>query len=178
MVSQKCTIEYCRAKAGTFWDKLFGEPSFQAALGVCHWEGYAAVLADVVVVAEGYLRPHAPDLPRLSGWLTEAFSAGLATYPVPAHRPEGWGDVEQALRLRLAAVQLSPVQPVHLVGQTSGNRIFEVLPIHPSLRRDDRELVRNNVRFGLCRSYEDMKQRVDPARVVRVLEASANSVAS
>ena len=168
-MSQKCSIEYCRAKAGANWDKLFKEAAFREALEVCRWESYAAVLADLSLVAEGYLRPHAGGgLAGLADWLAGAFEAGLAAYPIPAHRPEGWGAEVVMLRRRLADAQLTAPQPVHAVGRTAGNRIYGLLPIHPSLRKDDRELIRNNVRFGLCRSYEDMTRRVEPARMARV----------
>ena len=62
--------------------------------------------------------------------------------------------------------QSSPPEPVHRIGKVAGGRIFDLLPIHPTLRRYDRDLIRDNVRFGLCRSYEDMEKRVKAPGIV------------
>ncbi len=174
-VAQRTAIEYCRVRAGLDWDKLFLEPPFRAAVEVCRWEAYAAVLGDLAVVAEGILRPHAEDgLPRLADALTDAVAWSLARYPVPEHRmPDGWGAETAALRRRLAAAQIAAPEPVHRIGTAAGDRIFEVLPIHPRLRGHDRELVRNAVRFALCRSYEEMIGQLVPAAVAADLLTAA-----
>lgn len=165
-VSQKCTIEYCRVRAGYNWDLLMRERPFLDALEICRWNALAYVLADMAIIAEGWLRPHAGaggDL--LADRLAADFATTLAGHPVPQHRPEGWGSEIEALRQRLAAARLATPKPVHEVGKTAGGRIFETLPIHPSLRLHDRELIANNIRFNLCRSFEDMEAEVDPVAV-------------
>lgn len=168
-VSQKCTIEYCRVRAGYNWDLLMRERPFLDALEICRWDALAFVLADLAVIAEGWLRPHAAaaanDDAILADRLVADVAATLAAHPVPAHRPEGWGGEIEALRQRLAAVRMAAPKPVHEVGKTAGGRIFDTLPIHPSLRTHDRELITNNIRFNLCRAFEDMEAEVDPVPV-------------
>lgn len=161
-LSQKCVVEYCRAKAGLNWEILFEEAPFRAALDICRWEAFAAVLADMSVIGEGLLRPHVGERHvDLADALTRYAAQALAAHPLPAHRPEGWDDAIAALRRRLALCQLAAPLPVHEVGRASGARIVELLPIHPRLRRDDGEVVVNNIRFGLCRSHEDISRRTD-----------------
>ena len=154
-------------RAGYNWDLLMRERPFLDALEICRWDALAYVLADLAVIAEGWLRPHAGggnDSP-LADRLVADFATTLAGHPVPQHRPEGWGGEIEALRQRLAAARLAAPKPVHEVGRTAGGRIFEILPIHPTLRLHDRELITNNIRFNLCRSFEDMEAGVDPLPV-------------
>ena len=161
-LSQKSVVEYCRAKAGLNWETLFAEAPFRAALEICRWEAFAAVLADMTVIAEGLLRPHVGMRhAALADALTQQAARALAAHARPAHRPDGWGDALAALRQRLALCQLAAPLPVHEVGRASGTRIVELLPIHPRLRRDDGEVVVNNIRFGLCRSHEEVSRRTD-----------------
>ena len=42
--SQKCTIEYCRARSGLLWVQLFREAEFLQALEISRWEAFAAIL--------------------------------------------------------------------------------------------------------------------------------------
>lgn len=174
-LSQKCVVEYCRAKAGLNWETLFAETPFRAALEICRWEAFAAVLADMTVVGEGLLRPYAGMRHAdLADALTRHAERALAAPALPTHRPEGWGDAITALRQRLALCQLAAPLPAHEIGRASGARIVELLPIHPRLRRDDSEVVVNNIRFGLCRSHEDISRRADlPAVAADLLACRA-----
>ena len=66
-VSQKCTFDYCRARAGIGWAQLFRDDEFGLALQRCRWEAYAAVLADVGEVALVYLRHQGGDAAVVDG---------------------------------------------------------------------------------------------------------------
>src|SRR5688572_8354477 len=59
LLAQKCAIDYCRGKTGLASYALFTEEPFLKALEVCRWETYAVVLGDLLIMAEGHLRPHA-----------------------------------------------------------------------------------------------------------------------
>jgi hypothetical protein len=137
-VAQRTVLEYCRARTGLNWDKLFGEQAFLDGLEVCRWEAYAALLADVAEFALILLRRQSPADPQvyLPG-IAEAARAALLRHPVPRHR-------------------------------ASWDAIFGYLPIHPDLRREDREMFRNSVRFALCRVFDEVARRLD----VPLLEAA------
>lgn len=167
-IAQKCTVEYCRARSGLNWDKLFLEEAFREAMEISRWESYAAVLCDVALVVEGHLRPHAQENKHvLAEVMVGIVTRGLVRYPVPFHRPDGWGDVVDAVTQRLGAAQLAPPKPAYEIGYTAAGRVFETLPIHPRLRGHDRELITNNIRFGLCRSAETLRERSRPDRICR-----------
>src|SRR6266545_5847141 len=108
LIAQKCAIDYCRGKTGLASFALFTEKPFLEALDVCRWETFVTVLGDLVIVTEGYLRPHAAveHHARLREALLAMYSAVLAPMPVPAHRPDGWGDAIAAFTLRLNTIGL------------------------------------------------------------------------
>ena len=58
LIAQKCAIDYCRGKTGLASYALFTEQPFLKALDVCRWEAFVSVLGDLLIVAEGCLRPH------------------------------------------------------------------------------------------------------------------------
>ncbi len=176
-ISQKATLDYCRARAGVMWIKLFEDERFRDALDYCRWESYAAVLADVCEVTQIYLRrrevPEAP-LPEL---LTRLARGALLRYPIPAHRRD-WEDRLEALNRRLERANLAQPRPVHMVGYACGEAVFELLPIHTNLREHDREHVVNNLRFFLVQYHVELERLARPealrAAVLRELPPSVS----
>ena len=154
-------LEYCRARAGVNWDKLFGEQAFLDGLEICRWEAYAALLGDVAELVLILMRRQSPADPQgyLPG-IAEAARAALLRHPVPRHRAS-WDEAGAAIEQHLAQSLLGAPRAVHLAGFGSADAIFDQLPIHPDLRREDREMFRNSVRFGLCGVFDEATRRLD-----------------
>jgi hypothetical protein len=167
-VSQRTVLEYCRARTGLNWDKLLQEEPFVQSFEVCRWDAYATLLpeiAELVLIRlrrQGMLAPQA----YLPG-LIEAARAALLRHPVPAHR-SSWAEAAAEIERHLALILLAEPRPVHLMGFKASDVIFDILPIHADLRREDREMFRNSLRFALCRAFEETTRRLD----VPALEAS------
>ena len=172
-VSQKCTFDYCRARAGIGWAQLFRDDEFGRALLRCRWEAYAAVLADIGEVALVYLRHQGGDATTAPG-LARVLRSALERHPVPEHRT-GWTDAIEAMEARLHRALMAAPREVHRIGRKSGGALFEVLPIHTNLKAHDREMVVNNVRFLLCRVYADMERQLDGPALVRALRGPGDS---
>lgn len=168
-ISQKCTVEYCRARSGLNWTLLFKERAFVAAMEVSRWEAYGAIMTDVAAMLEAKLRASTPPPARddLVTALVEMMRWNLNYFPIPAHRHEtGWEEVLDAATVRLRDGQLAPPLPVHEIGLGSSQRVFDTLPIHPRLRGHDYELIQNNIRFNLCRAAEDFEHEADAAALI------------
>jgi hypothetical protein len=167
-VAQRSVIEYCKARTGLNWEKLSLEQSFLERLEVCRWEAYAIVLAEVAELALIRLRRDGAATPEayLPG-LVAAARAALLRHPVPSHRTS-WTDAADALERHLARAVLAAPRPVHLLGVQSADAIFDLLPIHASLRPEDREMFQNSVRFAICGAFDAMSRCFE----VPALEAS------
>jgi hypothetical protein len=174
-VAQRTVLEYCRARAGVNWDKLFGEQAFLEALEVCRWDAYAQVLAEIAELALILLRrqDHA-DLRACLQGVDAAADAALRRHPVPAHR-ESWDFVAAMVARQLSQSLLAAPRAVHLMGFGAADAIFAQLPIHPHLRREDQEMFRNSVRFALCGVFDQMTRRLDAPALVQAAERSYGS---
>jgi hypothetical protein len=126
------------------------------------------VLSEVAELALIRLRRHGASAPDayLPG-LVAAARAALLRHPVPSHRTS-WTDAIEALERHLARAALAAPRPVHLLGMQSADAIFDLLPIHASLRPEDREMFRNSVRFAICGAFDAMSRHFQ----VPALEAS------
>jgi hypothetical protein len=160
-VSQRTVLEYCRARTGLNWDKLYREQAFVDSLEVCRWEAYAEVLAEVAELALIVLRQQSPVEPQLYlPGVASAAHAALLRHPVPGHRTS-WDAASAAVGHHLAQSLLATPRAVHLTGFGAADAIFAHLPIHPDLRREDHEMFRNSMRFALCRVFDEITRRFD-----------------
>lgn len=172
LIAQKAAIDYCRGKTGAFSHALFTEATFQNALAICRWEGFAATLADILLIAEGMLRPHAAHA-ALNASLTETYRAILGEYPVPEHRIDrGWHDAEAEFVLRLAAASAAEPLPAVTVANHSARRLFDTLPIHTNMRALDEEVIFGAVRFRMAAVAQEMARRLRPESIVAALGAA------
>jgi hypothetical protein len=172
-VAQRTVLEYCRARTGLNWDKLFREQPFIDSLEVCRWEAYVEVLAEVAELALIQLRRQSPADPQayLPG-VVAAAGAALLRHPVPAHRTS-WDSACAHVEQHLAQSLLAGPRAVHLAGIGAADAIFAQLPIHPGLRREDHDMFRNSVRFALCRVFEEMTRRLAIPALAQALSESA-----
>lgn len=166
-ISQKGTQEFVRAKAGLNWSKLIKEQDYIDALEKSRWEALAAVLEDLVVISEGFLRPESQGrLEPIRLWLLGCYRDILHEHPIPPHRPQGWQAEINHADLRLQSAQSATPLPPHEIAEVSGAKVYEFLPIHSNLRMFDLELVTNNVRFNIIRFRDELSERVNRADVV------------
>ena len=171
-VAQQSIVGYCHVKTSLPLHELVSEKPFEEAFEVARWEAFAAILADLMLVAEGYLRPAATGrLPEVAERLVALFQHILSGHPIPAHRPEGWHAEIARLRERLAVAQLALPRPITQVAAVSAGRGFDTLPIHERLRAPDRPAVEANVQFLMVGLAHQFEKRFDAVALVADLLA-------
>ena len=175
-IAQKCAIDYCRGKTGLASYALFTEKPFLDALEICRWETFSVALGDLILIAEGHLRPHVVPArhPLLRNALTDLYSTVLTRNPVPVHRAQGWEDAVASFSARLDTTSAGNPPGALDVADHSARRLFETLPIHASMRELDEEVVYGAVRFRMIAVSQEMQRRLAPADLVRQLLARQN----
>jgi hypothetical protein len=174
LIAQKTIIGYCTVKTMLPLPELTKEKPFADALEISRWEAYAAALADLMVVAEGRLRPAAGGRSyELAARLADVYGSRLAAHPVPAHKTEGWAEEVAALRQRLTTAQLAPPMAIADIALTCAEKIFTTLPIHESLREPDKPAIMANVQFLMVGMAHRFNSEIDSAAIVADLMGAA-----
>jgi hypothetical protein len=169
-VSQKCVTEYCRSKAGLNWDKLMLEADFIDVINVSRWQAYIHVLDDIMVMLEAQLRPFCDNrLEELANALVALESDVIKGHKIPIIPEGGWSEHLRGLRSRIGFLQEGPPHPTREIAKVSGNKVFNVLPIHSRLSKHDHELVVNSVRFLMMGVHGKMQELIDFENTVHVL---------
>jgi hypothetical protein len=164
LVAQKSVIGYCHVKTQLPLTELITETRFSEAFERSRAEAHSAVLADLTVLTEGYLRAaagrRAIELPER---LAALYAAVLAAHPRPAHRPEGWAVAVEAVRERLKAAQAGPPRGAAAIAESSAEHLFRTLPIHERLREPDKPAIVANVKFLMVGMVHEFERQLDPA---------------
>lgn len=170
VIAQKTAMGYCTAKTGSFSYALFQEKPFLDALAICRWEAFAAVLSDMLLVAETFLRPHDGEgRAALGRALVAMYGSILRSHPAPKHRPEGWAEAIAAFEARFAEAQSGPPVEPAAVATASGRRLYEVLPLHTNYRVDDEQVIVASVTFQMVGIWDAMWRRFDGPALARDL---------
>jgi hypothetical protein len=175
-IAQKGIIEFCRVRAGVYWQKLFTEEEFRSALAYSCWLAYAPALALVSEMVEAAMRPAAGiHRPRMAAAVEEAARTAYLAHPVPPgfSAPE-WDARFAIVSQRLAEAAGRPALPVRRMPSGLAELIFEALPMHPSIVRNDADYVHNNIRMNLLRAHEDFIAASDLKQLARTLGNSEN----
>jgi hypothetical protein len=164
-LAQRSVVDFARNELGSLSAQAFADPRFQAKLAVSRWEGFAATLADMVMLAQACLQAAGTPRDKLDTRLGDIYAAILAGHPVPEHRTQGWqGDIA-ALRARLAARADEPASP-QAYAQVTGAMVFKTLPFAARDPVENRMVLCNAFAFGLI-AFNDRLRRLLVASSVR-----------
>lgn len=176
-VGQRMTIGYCEIKAGPLRHSLFREEGFRVMMERARWEAFAAVRADMAVVAQARLRSHVDDAAALDAPLVDGFATSLAAAPYFTDRPDGFAAEAAVLADRLAQARLAAPVPPARVFAVGGARVFDCLPIHTSLRAHEREMIVNGVCFHAMGALAKGDIQLDWPAIARDLVSQAQVAA-
>lgn len=167
-LAQKCIVEFCRVRAGVYWQKLFSEAEFKEELNRSTWRAYPHTFSMIAEMIEGALREQAGlRQRRLPQALAALGGEVFARYPVPAGEDSDfWRHAETLLRERLDQTQGSAPRPVREMPKPGARAVFDILPIHKDIITRDYDYIFNNLRMNLLRAHEDFFKAARPAEIV------------
>jgi hypothetical protein len=172
LVAQKTIVDYVHMKTRLALNEFTREKAFTEAFDAGRAASYAAVLADLAAVVEAHLRaPAGARAGALPAALARVYARCLARFDVPV--PPAPERAPAALERRLAQLQLAAPKSSADIAITCGNALFDLLPIHPSLRKEDREPVVEGARFLFMSRCQRLDRRLQAAALLPALFADA-----
>ncbi len=171
-LAQRSVIDFARNELGSLSAQAFSDDRFQAKLAVCRWEGFAATLADMVVLAHARLLDAGTPRAVLDRRMGDLYAAILEAHHVPEIRPDGWGADVAALRKRLAERTDGAVDP-QADAEATGRKVFNTLPFEPRDPKENRMVLANAFAFGLIAFNDGLRRLLVAAPVRDELSAGA-----
>jgi hypothetical protein len=172
-LAQRTSLEFCRNTLGYFNQHYWRDDRFLEELAVSRWESFAALAEDMAVLVEGHLRPHAaPEPERLVAPLAALVGAILGGYERPRHRPDGWADVIERSRTRLAQAQLAVPKAPMEISRVSAQRFYDTMPVRSNNKEYDVQVIESAVRFGFAGFAGKLASLLRPEPVAAALLAA------
>jgi len=143
----------------------------------CKWEGFAAIAGDLILIVETELRPHGsgPGGAGTAGVWRRLYREVLAAQAMPEHRADtGWTDRLAEFDLALDAHRALPARGVEELCEHSAEVLLAFAPVEDAIRKLDREMVVNNVKFRFIDHIDALRRRADwPALASAIRLAAA-----
>lgn len=159
-VTQRTVAGYVQMKTRVHLHEMLKEAMFHEAYERCRWTSYAAVVGDLSIITEGYLRPHvASGLagPSMQG-LIRVHRQVLAAMKAPPEVGLSLEAAQSAFEARLARARMAPPLTAGEVARTGAKVLFESLPIHADLRALDEQSFVDGVRFIVVSVTEPLRR--------------------
>lgn len=165
-VAQKKLYGYLKARMGTRYPIMFKDEVFMQSVDLAKWHVFAACLSDIAIHAAARVMPE--------GRLTESESEALARHCHEAGlaaNAEGIPDDtlvsqwKEAFAHRLAGTNWQRLAAGGDAMTESPKALYVWAPIEDSLKRLDREIVENSIRFAWAEIIRDFRKRAVPAEI-------------
>jgi hypothetical protein len=173
-IAQKTAVDYCRVKAGRQEREMFADADFLTALTHCRWQTFAPSVADVLAMAEAWLRPEAGrhgGEAALASALARMGTAILDRAAAPPAERATLDGVRDGLERNLALLQQAPPLGADRLPMQAEAPLLATIPIHPDQRAGETPSIRGALRFHLVSAQQEMERFFDPAELAVQLAA-------
>lgn len=173
-VAQKTLYGYLKTRMGTRYPSLFEDDVFVASINVAKMHVFAACLSDLAVFAASRALRDEPVEDSLRQDLALAcFTKGLADNQEQARGVEDFSieAAEAEFRRRLAFQDWHGGATGAGLFTASPAALYKWAPIAPELKRDDKEIVENSIKFTWREVRAQFDKRVQGASVAADLSS-------
>ena len=147
-VAQSSLYGYLKTRAGTRFPEMFENPGLLLSINMAKWQIWLACLSDLTVYMGGLLyqrTQHRPDeINRVLGAVIDRI---LEETGIPEESADEFSDSAEAVRIRVINCDYSTIADDETAFVQSPDSLYHWAPIDDELKKRDKLIVRNSVRF-------------------------------
>lgn len=173
-IAQKSLYGYLKARMGTRYPSMFEDDAMIASIDIAKINIYLACLSDLSVYAAiRSLQDVAADDKAYHDMALRCLKRGLADNAEQARNIEAFSvsDSLADFEKRLAFVDWYSDLPVRHLFTASPAALYKWAPIAPNLKREDKEIVENSIKFAWRDVRAQFEKRIDSSRVAADLSS-------
>lgn len=177
-VAQKTLYGYLKTRMGTRYPSMFEDDVFASSIDIAKMHVFAACLSDLALFAASRaLQGESADQSAYRGLALHCFRRGLRDNEEQSLDTEGFSLAEALAEFerRLAFYDWGSGLPAPELFTASPAALYEWAPIAPQLKRDDKEIVQNSIRFTWRDVRVQLDKRIDPAAIAADLTSIQTS---
>ena len=147
-VAQTSLYGYLKTRAGTQFPEMFENPNLLLSMNMAKWQIWLACLSDLTVYVGGLIQQRTQlENEQISRLLGMAIDSIINETGLPSDAPEEFPDTVERLKIRVANIDYSSVSDDEFAFSESPDALFRWAPIADELKKRDRVIVKNSVRF-------------------------------
>ena len=179
-VAQKTLYGYVKTRMGSRYPRMFEDDIFIASIDIAKMHVFAACLSDLSLFAVSRLRRGGLDDAASRALAERCFDIGLADNDEQARRVEAFSpaDAKAAFARRLAFIDWDAGVEGATLFTASPAALYEWAPIAPNLKRHDKEIVENSIRFTWRDMRTQFDKRLDIAAIIAELKGQEPTIGS
>jgi len=166
-VAQTSLYGYLKTRAGTRFPEMFENPNLLLAMNMAKWQIWLACLSDLTVYIGGLIWQRTQleneQISQLLGGVVHSITEQTG---LPDEAPEQFPDTVEKLKLRVANIDYSSVSDDEFAFSQSPDALFEWAPIADELKKRDRLIVKNSVRFRWQEIRRSARKLLDAEKLV------------
>ena len=167
-VAQKTLYGYLKTRMGTRYPSMFEDDVIISSINIAKMHVFAACLSDLAIFAAfRALHSETTDESAYRDLALRCFRRGLTDNEEQALSIERFSPVEAQtdFERRLAFHDWGSSLPAPELFTASPAALFDWAPIAPQLKRDDKEIVQNSIKFTWRDVRVQLDKRVDPVAI-------------
>lgn len=171
-IAQKTLYGYLKTRMGTRFPSMFENDAFVVSIDIAKLHVYAACLSDLALYAAVHGLPETGVEPEQRRAVAlRCFAQGLADNAEGAARVEAFSaaETQAAFERRLAFWNWDSGPRGAEIFSESPAGLVRWAPIAPELKRHDREIVENSIKFKWREIRRNFERRIDPAALAAEL---------
>ncbi|MCT8996983.1 hypothetical protein [Chelativorans intermedius] len=159
-VAQKKLYGYLKARMGTRYPSMFEDDVFVQSINIAKWHVFAACLSDICVHAAAHVAAAGAMEGEAARRLAlRCYDAGLAANREAVEDPAMPAVWRSAFLERLQAIHWENLAAGGDSFTESPRALYRWAPIADELKRHDREIVENSIRFAWVEIARDLRSR-------------------
>ena len=170
LVAQTSLYGYIKTRAGTRFPDLFENEEFLRSINIAKWQIWVACVSDLTMFAGGLLYREMPDADRVRRVLQQAIDPLLARTAQPAEAGEHFSVALEKLKIRIAGAAFTDAAELENAFTVSPDALVYWAPIVDELKSLDESIVRNSIRFRWQAPRRELREALQPARVLYSLD--------
>ncbi len=173
-VAQTSLYGYLKTRAGTRFPEMFENPNLLLSMNRAKWQIWLACLSDLTVYVGGLIQQRTQlENEQISRLLGMAIDSIMDETGLPADAPEEFPDTVERLKTRVANIDYSSVSDDEFAFSESPDALFRWAPIADELKKRDRVIVKNSVRFRWQEIRRNARKLLEAEKLI-VFAASRN----
>lgn len=161
-VAQKTLYGYLKTRMGTRYPSMFEDDVFVASIDIAKLQVYTACLADLSIFAAANALEGSDADETKRRWLaTQCFAHGIDENAGGARQGFSPAAATEAFLARLNGIDWPAAGRDRSLFDASAQALYRWAPIAPELKRHDREVVTNSIRFAWHEVRRDFSGRLD-----------------